>query len=96
MGLVYFCLAIQKLLVSLKSELVGAYLDDITLGGDAETVSTDFEDLEKHARDLGLSLNQSKCEIIGAKELSKDILRSHNIVLIICLTNVPHSPFLTT
>ena len=61
LGSVYFCLAIRKLLMSLKSELVVAYLDTITLGGDAETVATDFDDLEKQARDLGLSLNRSKC-----------------------------------
>jgi len=43
LGPLYFCLAIIELLKSMKSELVLAYLDDITLGDeDAETVLKEF------------------------------------------------------
>ena len=49
LGPLYFCLVIAELLKTMKSELVLAYLDDITLGDDAETVLQDFLLLEEAA-----------------------------------------------
>ena len=81
LGPAYFCLAIRKLLSSLKSELVVAYLDDITLGDDAETIAIDFAEICRCATEKGLSLNGAKCEIIGATETSRSILKQHQIDL---------------
>src|SRR6218665_847706 len=54
-----FCLALQPVLVKLR---IG-YLDDLTLGGSKETVAADVQLLETEAKNLGLFLNRSKCEI---------------------------------
>src|SRR6218665_2496261 len=39
------------------------YLDDLTLGGSKETVTADVQLLETEAKNLGLFLNRSKCEL---------------------------------
>jgi len=44
----------------MKSELVLAYLDDITLGDDAESVLKDFLQLEEAASRIGLKINRDK------------------------------------
>jgi len=62
LGPLYFCLAIVELLKSMKSELILAYLDDITLGDDAETILKDFLQLEEAASRIGLKINRDKCE----------------------------------
>jgi Reverse transcriptase (RNA-dependent DNA polymerase) len=64
LGALYFCLAIQKLLISLQSDLVVAYLDDVTLGGNESTVERDFLRIETEFSKLGLMLNRLKCEVI--------------------------------
>ena len=60
-----FCLAIHDLLDSLQSDLILAYLDDVALGGEAQSVVSDFIDIENKASALGLQLNRSKCEVTG-------------------------------
>jgi len=57
-GPLYVCLAIVELLKSMKSDLVLAYLDDITLGDDAETVLKDFLQLEEAASCIGLKIER--------------------------------------
>jgi len=57
LGPLYFCLAIVELLKSMGSELVLAYLDDITLGDDAETVLNDFLQLDEAAS------RELKCDV---------------------------------
>ena len=71
LGLLYFCLAIKPLLDTIESELHFGYLDDLTIGGDAETVANDFQRIELSSTILGLMLNRSKCEIVGHKEQSR-------------------------
>src|SRR6218665_1676060 len=41
LGLLLFCLPLQPILLSLSSPLVLEYLDDISLGGNAEVVARD-------------------------------------------------------
>jgi len=45
------------------------YLDDVTLGGPVETVSADVAEIIRIGADIGLSLNASKCQIIGHSDL---------------------------
>ena len=54
----------------MKSELAVAYLDDITLGDDAETILGDFLMLEESALRVGLEINRDKCEVVGHTDAS--------------------------
>ena len=65
LGPLYFCLAVHDLLTSMQSELALGYLDDFSLGGEADDVARDFITLETRAEELGLTLNRTKCEVIG-------------------------------
>ena len=65
LGPLYFCLVVHSLLTSMKSELSIGYLDDFSLGGEAGVVADDFVELEARARELGLTINRAKCEVIG-------------------------------
>jgi Reverse transcriptase (RNA-dependent DNA polymerase) len=71
LGPLYFCITIHDVIRSLRSELILAYLDDVTLGGSAEDVAQDFVVIEKEAAKLGLMLNRSKCELSGHTEASR-------------------------
>jgi hypothetical protein len=63
-GPLLFCITVQPLLQSLKSELTLGYLDDLTLAGDQHVAAEDVERITAFGSQLGLSLNVSKCEII--------------------------------
>ena len=65
LGPLYFCLEIIERLKAMKSELVLAYLDDITLGDDAKTVLGGFLQLKESALRVGLKINRDKCEVVG-------------------------------
>ena len=64
LGPLVFCLAIHDLTSSLHSEFCAFYLDDGTLGGPLEDVSSDLQRLEHSAQLIGLKLNHSKSESI--------------------------------
>jgi len=64
LGPLLFCMTIQPLLQSLSSELVAAYLDDVTLGGSKSTVADDINTIATVGPSYGLELNTSKCEAI--------------------------------
>jgi len=55
----------------MKSELVLAYLDDITLGDEAETVQKDFLQLEEAASHIGLKISRDKCSDVGRENFSR-------------------------
>ena len=73
LGPLLFCLTLHSTLSTLKSEFALGYLDDVTLGGDHEAVLEDFLCLKSAASDIGLSLNQSKCEVIGHTAASRSV-----------------------
>jgi hypothetical protein len=81
LGPLYFCLVIKELLESLQSELVMGYLDDITLGDDAETCLHDFLRLEEAAQLLGLKMNRTKCEVVGHTDETRALFTAHGITL---------------
>ena len=65
LGPLLFCNTIQPLLSSLASELNLGYLDDVTLGGPADTVASDVAEIAKVGGNMGLILNSSKCELLA-------------------------------
>jgi len=81
LGPLYFCLAIVELLKSMKSELVLAYLDDTTLGDNAETVLKDILQLEEVASRIGLKINRDKCEVVGHTVASSLLFTANNVTL---------------
>ena len=48
----------------MKSELNVWYMDDGTLGGDADVLLVDFNTVRRVGQELGLELNEQKCELI--------------------------------
>src|SRR5687767_2556943 len=49
----------------MSSSLTLGYLDDLTLGGEAQIVAADVALIEQKCSELGLHLNRSKCEVIS-------------------------------
>lgn len=81
LGPLLFCLALHDILTSLKSELVLGYLDDVALGGDANIVMEDLIAIEATAADIGLTLNRSKCEVVGHTAGTRALFAAQGIVL---------------
>jgi Reverse transcriptase (RNA-dependent DNA polymerase) len=65
LGPVLFCLPLQEILSNLQSPLAFGYLDDLTVGGGYEMVCEDVAVIKKGCARLGLSINESKCEVIS-------------------------------
>jgi len=71
LGPLLFCFTVAGLLNDCDVDFVGSYLDAFTLGGSIDTLITQVHSLEVGAGSLGLSLNPSKCEIIGLSNLTR-------------------------
>jgi len=69
LGPLLFSLTIHPLLKSLSSPLEVAYLDDVTLGGNEESLSKDIDVILDKGKELGLELNLHKCEVISSGSL---------------------------
>jgi len=65
LGPLLFCLSIHPDLEQLKSELIAAFVDDLTLGGPADTVAADIDHIRGREAFTDLQINASKCEIIS-------------------------------
>ena len=63
-----FCLIIHPILRSTISPLTIEFMDDITLGGTRKEVSNDVQ-LFKEGIQIGLRLNETKCEVIACNHL---------------------------
>ena len=64
LGPLLFSLAIQDLISDCDSKFNMWYLDDGTLGGNANAVFSDFHKIIQAENSLGLNINPSKCELI--------------------------------
>ena len=64
LGPLLFCLTIQPLLESLKSELVIGFMDDVTVGGRSKMVADDVKTIINRGKEVGLTLNVKKCEAV--------------------------------
>jgi hypothetical protein len=67
LGPLLFCLTIQPLLQSLSSPLACAYIDDVTVGGPAQVVAADVQQINHLGPSYGLRLNTVKCEAISKR-----------------------------
>ena len=79
LGPLLFCMATHDLWTNLNSEFVAAYLDDCTMGASSSTLVSDFRFLEAEAAKLGLHLNRSKCELVGASEQTISLFKNSGI-----------------
>ena len=73
LGPLLFCLTLHHHCRQLHSPLGVMYLDDVSLGGSVEDVLHDL-DIIKAAEELGLSLNNSKSEIICHNATTRETL----------------------
>ena len=81
LGPLLFCLALHPLLLSLQSELIIGYIDDITVGGPKSVVTRDVEFIIEAGVNFGLLLNAFKCELITSAEPEQDcIFNSFTII----------------
>src|SRR5688572_1156877 len=75
LGPLLFSLAIHPILSSLSSELVIGYMDDITLGGDEESLARDVQQVQAQGDTLGLMmLNVKKCKFINNTASSCNVI----------------------
>ena len=65
-GPAVFSLAVDQIARSASSPLNLWYLDDATLGGPLEVVCRDIAEIVPRLSEIGLDLNQAKCEVICA------------------------------
>lgn len=63
LGPALFCLSIQNLVKKITTEYNCWYLDDGSIGGDADSVLTSLQDVILESKQIGLELNINKCEI---------------------------------
>ena len=68
LGPLIFCLTIHPTLLSLESEFLVGYMDDITIGGPVASVASDINVIIVDGSNKGMHLNVAKCELI-----SKDV-----------------------
>ena len=59
-----FCITTHKITQNLRSDLKVFYLGTGILGGKIEDVFSDLETIKRNAGELGLQLDQRKCEIV--------------------------------
>jgi hypothetical protein len=83
LGPVQFCNTIHPMLQSLDSELKEGYMDDLTLGGPESQVARDVETVKRRGEEIGLRLNEKKCEFISSTAQSADPVFQHFIHLTI-------------
>ena len=73
LGPLLYSLTTHSLLQAIKSEFTTGYLDDISIGGEVSSVGADVRQLEQQALQLGLTLNHSKCEVIGLSDTTNRV-----------------------
>ena len=70
-----FCLALQSLIRELASSLGVGYLHGVTLEGAPLIIASDVELIQDKAKQYGLTLNISKCELIAENQQNSLISR---------------------
>ena len=70
-GPLLFSLTLSDALSSSKCTLAAGYLNDVVLGDSIDVLIAEIKSFEARARTVGLSLNHSKCEIIGLNSHSR-------------------------
>lgn len=72
LGPLCFSLAIHPLVKKIQSAFNVFYLDDGTIGDDYNIVLKDFKSFMSECKELGLSVNQSKCELFIPMDSHKE------------------------
>ena len=96
LGPILFALALDPVIQPLKSPLNLWFLDDGTIGGPTESVTTDLNSLFPSLRELGLDINPRKCEIThldasddtGTDNRDRTPLAEHNSASATTHTNI--------
>lgn len=76
-----FCLVIHKLVSQLGCKLCLFYLEDGTLGSNPEQVLQDLRLVEQGGKELGLSLNHGKSEVITNDPTTTDTYAPSHVFL---------------
>ena len=63
LGPLLFCLSIHPDQRRLKPELVAGFMDDLTLGGPAQSVAADIDHIRSREEFTGLQMTPSKCSV---------------------------------
>jgi hypothetical protein len=73
LGPLLFCVTAQPLLRKLSAELRIGFMDDFTLGGEASAVADDVAYLRRAGNDIGLIINDSKCELVHTPDFAPSL-----------------------
>jgi len=65
LGPLLFCLALDKPLKDTRAKFMSGYLDDVGLGDTVLRLIKQIRRFESAATEIGLRLNQAKCEVFG-------------------------------
>jgi len=65
LGPFLFSMALDGVLRLPNCDLVEAYLDDVVLGGKAESLGAEFAKFRDGTINIGLRLNESKCKVMA-------------------------------
>ena len=65
LGPLLFCLSIHIILTAFQSPFIACFMDDVTLGGDADTIERDVLQMVETGSRIGLVLNPTKSELIA-------------------------------
>ena len=78
----YFCVGLHDILCDLTTPFKTAYLDDISLFGNAEEVLRDLLYLIPACENIGLVLNSDKCELtfLGEPDISESCQQIHGLL----------------
>lgn len=68
LGPLLFCLTLHPILNKLSSDLVIGYMDDVTVGGQVDSVAKDVQEFAASCTAIGLELNTQKCELIAQSD----------------------------
>jgi len=71
LGPLLFSLALSGALAGSKCTFIAGYLDDVTLGDTVQTLISDIVEFKSASAKVGLSLNASKCEIVGLTDVAR-------------------------
>ena len=84
LGPLLFCLALDGPLKGIKCEFISGYLDDVSLGDTVPNLIEQLHHFEEAAASIGLTLNQSKCEVIGLAKEHQQLWESSGLKFTIC------------
>src|SRR5277367_3746580 len=83
LGPLLCCLALNKPLKDTRAEFMSGYLDDVGLGDTVPRLIKQVRRLESAAMEIGLRLNQAKCEVFGISAATRAAWQASGLSFII-------------